>query len=67
MPSMVWPMDGGVVRGQTLVPLFNGVTKVATRDAQLHQLLAVVDILRVGTSSQRAVAADHLAHRLFAG
>jgi hypothetical protein len=67
MPSMVWPMEGGVVHGRALVPLFTGVTKVAIRDAHLHHLLACVDILRVGTSAQRAVAADYLAHRLFAG
>ena len=66
MKSLVWPMEGGVVRGHALVPLFTGVTKVATRDARLHHLLACVDVLRVGTSAQRSVAADHLTQRLFA-
>ena len=66
MKSLVWPMEGGVVRGEALVPLFNGVTKVATRDARLHHLLACVDVLRVGNSAQRDVAADILAQRLFA-
>jgi hypothetical protein len=48
------------------VPLFTGVTKVATRDARLHHLLACVDVLRVGSDEQRTVAADLLAERLFA-
>lgn len=66
MKSLVWPMEGGVVRGEALMPLFNGVTKVAARDAKLHHLLACVDVLRVGNSAQRDVAATVLEQRLFA-
>lgn len=58
--TLVWPMEGGTVRGEALVPLFNGVTKVASRDARLHQLLACVDVLRVGTTAQRGAVADML-------
>lgn len=65
MRSLVWPMDGGTVRGEALVPLFNGVTTVATRDARLHHLLACIDVLRVGNGAQRNVAADILRQRLF--
>jgi len=65
MKSLVWPLEGGVVRGEALVPLFNGVTKVAARDARLHHLLACVDVLRVGNAAQRQVAADVLQQRLF--
>jgi hypothetical protein len=54
------------VRGEALMPLFNGVTKVAARDAKLHHLLACVDVLRVGNSAQRDVAATVLEQRLFA-
>ncbi len=65
MKTLVWPMDGGLVRGEALVPLFNGITKVAARDARLHHLLACVDVLRVGTPAQRAIAADVLHQRVF--
>ena len=65
MKTLVWPMEGGVIRGEALVPLFTGVTKVAARDARLHHLLACIDVLRVGTGEQRQVAADVLQHRLF--
>lgn len=58
--SLVWPMDGGGTRGDALVPLFNGVTKVAARDPQLHRLLACVDLLRIGSPPQRRVVADLL-------
>lgn len=66
MKALVWPMEGGVVRGEALVPLFSGVTKVASRDTRLHHLLACVDVLRVGSEAQRTVVADLLAQRLFA-
>ncbi len=62
--SLVWPMEGGPARGDTLVPLFNGLTKVAARDPRLHKMLACVDALRVGTTKQRATAADLLKHQL---
>jgi hypothetical protein len=58
--ALVWPMDGGTARGETLVPLFNGATKVASRDARLHQMLACVDVFRVGSPGQRSAAADLL-------
>jgi len=65
MKTLVWPMEGGSVRGETLVPLFKGVTKVAARDARLHHLLACVDVLRVGSTEQRAAAANILQQRVF--
>jgi len=62
---LVWPMEGGSMRGEALIPLFKGVTKVAARDARLHHLLACVDVIRVGSAAQRAAAADILQQRLF--
>ena len=60
--TLVWPMEGGTVRGETLVPLFNGLTKVASRDARLHKMLACVDGIRVGNSRQRGAGAELLRH-----
>jgi hypothetical protein len=60
--SLVWPMEGGPARGETLVPLFNGVTKVAARDARLHKMLACVDAIRVGSPRQRTTASELLQH-----
>lgn len=59
---LVWPMEGGAVRGEALVPLFNGLTKVASRDARLHKMLACVDGVRVGTPNQRRIAGELLEH-----
>lgn len=64
MRPLVWPMEGGSARGETLVPLFNGVTKVAVRDPRLHELLACVDALRVGNATQRQRVAELLTARV---
>jgi hypothetical protein len=62
--SLVWPMEGGGSHGEVLVPLFNGVTKVAARDPRLHRLLACVDVLRTGTPAQRRAVGDLLFEQL---
>lgn len=56
MKPLVWPAERGTVRGEAILPLFNGVTKVAALDATLHHLLACVDVLRVGDEAQRQAA-----------
>lgn len=60
--ALVWPMEGGTVRGEALVPLFNGLTKVVSRDARLHKMLACVDGIRVGSANQRKIAGEFLQH-----
>lgn len=60
--ALVWPTEGGTVRAETLVPLFNGLTKVVSRDARLHRMLACVDGIRVGSPRQRRIAAERLEH-----
>jgi hypothetical protein len=57
-PMLVWPTESGSVRGESLVPLFPGVVRVAGRDPRMYELLASVDVLRVGTPAQRAAALD---------
>lgn len=63
---LVWPMEGATSRGQSLTPLFTGVTRVVQRDPRMHELLAAVDLLRVASSSDRAAASDYLRRRLTA-
>lgn len=61
---LIWPTEAGTVRGETLVPLFNGLTKVAAKDARLHAMLACVDALRVGTPAQRSAASELLRQQI---
>ncbi len=62
----VWPDADGEVRGQAIEPLYPSVPQAARRDAKLHELLALVDALRVGRARERAIAIDELKERLHA-
>ena len=49
-----------VVRGEGLLPVYPSVPQVARRDPLLHKLLALVDVVRVGTARERRSAAEML-------
>jgi hypothetical protein len=46
------------------VPLFPNVPAVAARDPRLHELLALVDVLRAGTARERRIVGDALGERV---
>lgn len=52
----VWPDSNGQVRGQAIDPLHPGVPGAAVKDPVLYQLLASVDILRVGKKREIEMA-----------
>jgi hypothetical protein len=60
----VWPSAKGSERGQEIAPLYNGAVAAAMEDAQLHELLALTDALRVGRARERTEAVKELAKRL---
>ncbi|MFC1679610.1 hypothetical protein ACFL2T_05315 [Elusimicrobiota bacterium] len=60
----VWAHDDGKVRGQSVPPLYPSAPQAALRDPQLHELLALVDALRVGRARERQIAAQELGRRL---
>ncbi len=60
----VWPYGEGTVRGQAIEPLYASVPMAAAKDPQLHELLALVDALRVGRARERNIAREELEARL---
>jgi UDP-glucose 4-epimerase len=60
----VWPHPDGRVRGIALKPLHRSVPGAAQADAELGQMLALVDAIRIGGSRERKLAAGHLERRL---
>jgi predicted transcriptional regulator len=62
----VWPSGDGTVRGQAIEPLYKSVPYAVSKDPGLHQLLALIDALRVGRARERQIAADELRRRLHA-
>ena len=60
----VWPDDRGDRRGQAITPLYESAPQAAKKDPRLHELLALVDALRVGHAREQALAANELKRRL---
>lgn len=60
----VWPYAKGTVRGQGIAPLYPSVPEAALRDSNLHELLALVDALRVGRAREKEIALVELRKRL---
>lgn len=62
--AYVWPSGKGTMKGQAIAPLYPGAVDAALEDEDLHQLLALVNALRVGRTRERAEAAKELDKRL---
>ena len=60
----VWPMPEGSMRGQALYPLYPSVPLAASRDPQLHEVLALVDAIRIGNVREQQLAIKLLGERL---
>ncbi|HVA66578.1 MAG TPA: hypothetical protein VNK24_06605 [Elusimicrobiota bacterium] len=60
----VWPHAEGEIRGQSIPPLYESAPEAARKDPRLHELLALVDALRVGRARERQIAAEELKRRL---
>lgn len=60
----VWAHPDGNLRGQAVSPLCEWAPEAARKDPRLHELLALVDALRVGRARERMIAAEELRARL---
>lgn len=62
--AYVWPDAEGELRGQEIEPLYPSVPMAIKNDPILHELLALVDGIRVGRARERKIAVDELQRRL---
>ncbi|MBP7850603.1 MAG: hypothetical protein KA053_10060 [Lentimicrobiaceae bacterium] len=62
--NFIWPYGKGTVRGHSILPLYPSVPEAALRDEKLHELLALVDALRVGRAREKELAVIELKKRL---
>lgn len=53
-------------RGRVVEPIHKSAPRAAAKDPALHELLALVDAVRVGRARERKFASDELARRLTA-
>lgn len=62
--ALVWPDDEGNAMGTSLAPLHPAAPAAARRNARLHEMLALVDALRVGRVRERTLATRLLRARI---
>lgn len=62
--ALVWPDDEGTATGTSLAPLHPAAPAAARRNPRLHEMLALVDALRVGRVRERTLAARRLHERI---
>ena len=58
--NYVWPHENGSMRGLAIQPLHKGVPEACLQDELLYELLASIDILRVGRVRERQLAIEQL-------
>lgn len=63
-PGYVWPTAAGEVWGAAITPLYPGAVIAAQQDVRLHELLALVDALRLGRPRERRLAGQLLEEAL---
>lgn len=61
---LVWPYARGVHKGFAISPLYRTVPEIVQNDEELHQLLAIVDCLRLGRRREVEIAKEELKKRL---
>ncbi len=60
----VWPDEEGNTRGQAIEPLYGKASQAVKKDVRFHELLALVDALRVGRAREQALALEELTKRI---
>ncbi len=60
----VWPYAEGKVRGQALLPIYDSVPSASLADEKLHQLLALIDMIRAGRAREVGMAIKELKERI---
>ena len=53
----VWPDPEGRQKGMLIMPLFPGAVYASGKDHKLYEMLALCDVMRLGTSKEMDVAA----------
>ena len=61
---LVWPDPQGTVRGLALSPIYKAAPEAARRDPQMHEMLALIDALRVGQAREKELAVTEIKRRL---
>ena len=62
--TFVWPYAKGNIKGQSIVPLYKSVPEAVLKNSKLHEMLALVDAIRVGNAREKILAVVELKKRI---
>jgi len=62
--NFVWPSAKGKMKGQAIIPLYKSAPDAASKDSLLHEMLALVDAIRVGRVREKKLAISELKKRI---
>lgn len=54
--QIVWSYPNGTARGEAVTPLYPNAVEAAVNDRQLYDLLALLDVMRLGKVREREIA-----------
>ena len=60
----VWPHAKGNTRGQAVLPLYSSAIEASLKDSILYELLAMIDVLRVGSTREKEIVKLELKKRI---
>jgi hypothetical protein len=60
----VWPYPAGQERGPAVTPFYPALPRAAQKDAELYNVLTLVDAVRIGGARDRELATEQLRMRL---
>ncbi|HYW85650.1 MAG TPA: hypothetical protein VFB30_20530, partial [Spirochaetia bacterium] len=60
----VWRSCGGLVRGESISPLYTSAPEAASKDPTLYEILALIDVVRIGDTRSRNIAVSMLEKRV---
>lgn len=61
---LVWAYPEGQIRGESLQPLYARAAEITLHDPELHEWLALIDIMRLKTGREAALAAAAIQKKL---
>jgi hypothetical protein len=64
--AYVWADSSGVIKGQTIAPLYKSVPVAVKNDPALYELLSLIDAIRLGRVREQQLAVELLEQRLSA-
>jgi len=62
--AQVWPFSSSSEQGETLSPIYPTVPHACLKDPIVYELLALVDVMRVGSRTERGWASSDIERRI---